>query len=398
MPPNSIDPVFRRKLAALLAFVIALILYGSLYPWEFEVMPGLNPVLHLLHSWDSEMNRFVLRDIGINVLLYMPVGFVGWLLFRRMPVAVAIGFALSCAVEMIQSYEPARQTSLVDVTTNTIGTVLGVIGARMFEGVVGTVGARLAARRKRDASALMLLAVLAAWLLFPFFPVPGRAAMMEKLRAMATEHSPFDPALLLPAIAIWYAAGLMIRAAGMRRKWLWAGLSLAPLGAELLIVHLVPWPATIIGAALGAVLAVFPPVAVAGAIAVILMTVMRGLAPFHFAGTPQPFLWIPFEGFLSMDWETGVSVLLQKVFFYGAAIWLLREAGLRLGWTAVLVATMLGAIEAVQVYIPAHTPEITDPLLALLLAFGIGALSPVRARTVSRMRASPSRGTGTRSQ
>jgi hypothetical protein len=43
---------------------------------------------------------------------------------------------------------------------------------------------------------------------------------------------------------------------------------------------------------------------------------------------------------------------------------------------------VLACIEVVQIFIPVHTPEITDPLLALLLGFGIAALNPSRGREI----------------
>jgi hypothetical protein len=85
-----------------------------------------------------------------------------------------------------------------------------------------------------------------------------------------------------------------------------------------------------------------------------------------------------------MDWERGALVILEKVFFYGAAIWLLRAARVRLWRASTVVALVLAAIEAVQTHMPKHTPEITDPLLALFLGFAIALLTPRVALTASR--------------
>jgi VanZ family protein len=52
----------------------------------------------------------------------------------------------------------------------------------------------------------------------------------------------------------------------------------------------------------------------------------------------------------------------------------LRAAGWRLARAAIAVAVLLSAIEVIQVHLPGRVAEITDPLLALLLAMTLGLL------------------------
>src|SRR5260221_9058819 len=47
----------------------------------------------------------------------------------------------------------------------------------------------------------------------------------------------------------------------------------------------------------------------------------------------------------------GMAVFLQKCFWYGSAVWLLRATGWRLAWAAVAVALLLGAIEVIQIHL-----------------------------------------------
>ena len=54
---------------------------------------------------------------------------------------------------------------------------------------------------------------------------------------------------------------------------------------------------------------------------------------------------MPFGGFLRAPWDFGLLTLLQKSFWYGSAVWLLRAAGWRLAHAAIAVAVLLGAIE-----------------------------------------------------
>jgi glycopeptide antibiotics resistance protein len=384
--PSSNTP--SRKLIGLLASVVLLIVYGSLYPWEFEPLRDTDPLTILLHSWDFELNRFILRDIAVNVALYLPLGFAAYLVFRRprrrlapILLAAVMGCALSCMVEMAQAFEPDRHTSLVDVATNVSGAIAGAVAAMLAERAFGPFGLRVRSGKPRDASALALLGSFVASLLFPLFPVFGRTALRIKIAAIL--HGPvFDPVLFFSALASWYAAGLMMRAAGVGKPVTSIGLALAPLALQVFIVHHEPWIAVVVGAIAGAVLACTLRPAAPAAGLVMLMIVVRGLQPFHFARSAQPFLWIPFGGFLAMDWATGVDIIFQKIFYYGSAVWLLCAAGVRLRTATFAVTFLLACLEGVQILIPAHTAEITDPLLALLLGFGIAALSPFRGKEI----------------
>jgi len=102
----------------------------------------------------------------------------------------------------------------------------------------------------------------------------------------------------------------------------------------------------------------------------------RGLAPFIFVSQASLFDWVPFRGFLFADWSKALPMLFSKLFWYGAAVWVLRR--LRLSWPLCggVAAGFLLAIEIAQRHIPPHVSEITDPLMAVLLAGAFAALPP----------------------
>jgi hypothetical protein len=101
---------------------------------------------------------------------------------------------------------------------------------------------------------------------------------------------------------------------------------------------------------------------------------LQGLAPFHPSRFPQDFSWIPFRASLESDWQQGIAILLDKVFWYFAAVWLVHDSGVLLRTSAIWVAQLLAAIEIVQIWLPGRTPEITDPLLALAAGAAIWLL------------------------
>ena len=122
----------------LLLIVIAFIVYGSLYPFDFHFdRTAASPLLILLHAWPARIDRFAWRDAGVNVLLYFPLGLTAVLvLTRRLPRAVAalaammLGMGLSASIEMLQIFDSSRTCSLLDVACNFVGTVGGIgVGA-----------------------------------------------------------------------------------------------------------------------------------------------------------------------------------------------------------------------------------------------------------------------------
>jgi hypothetical protein len=78
------------------------------------------------------------------------------------------------------------------------------------------------------------------------------------------------------------------------------------------------------------------------------LILIRGLSPFHFAGGSIEFGWIPFVAMLASDRQSAAGILVEKAFYYGTAIWLLRAAGIRLLFSVVLVAVVVATIEIAQ--------------------------------------------------
>ena len=162
----------------LLLLVVAIVVYGSLYPWHFVFAGRPEPVPVLLHSWPAIWNRFLLRDVAINVMLYVPVGAVACLALRpRWPsaalaAAIFFGCALSLSMELLQAYVPGRSTSLSDLATNTLGAAVGAGLAWAFAHRIEPL-LRTHARRASPGGAL-LVACWGGYQLYPFFPLLSR--------------------------------------------------------------------------------------------------------------------------------------------------------------------------------------------------------------------------------
>ena len=114
--------------------IAAVIVYGSLYQFQFRVPPdGIGPWATLIASvWDRPSRS----DVVANVLLYTPFGFFFLLSSRGalrsygvLVLATAIGGLMSLCMELTQYYDAGRVTNFSDLITNTLGTLLGGLAA-----------------------------------------------------------------------------------------------------------------------------------------------------------------------------------------------------------------------------------------------------------------------------
>jgi VanZ family protein len=365
--------------------VIASIVYGSLYPWEYHsTQLAASPLWVLIHSWPTGIDRFLIRDIAVNLLIYMPVGVFGFLALRQnfrtafaVTVTVLFALVLSSSIEMIQLFDDARDCSGFDVVCNVSGTILGVALGYVYQHwLKGFVVRAESAKLLHPSGAMLLFYTWLAYQAFPLFPVLSRTRLAEKFRDLFTGVS-VPPLETFTYFVEWLVVAQLLKSVlGAERTRRWFPLLLLVLPAKLLIAgRTVTWSELA-----GAVLAYICSYLLGGyarratlvAGLIVLLVILRGLAPYHWSSITIPFSWIPFSGFLAADREFGMLIFLRKCYWYGSAIWLLRAAGWRLAPAAVVVALLLGAIEAIQIHLPGRVAEITDPLLALIMASILG--------------------------
>ena len=371
----------------LLLVWVVLILYASFYPWQFQVRPvPFDPLVLLLKGVPHAVNRFVVRDVFVNLLLYMPVGLLTTLSLgprvrpgRRALAAVAGGLVLSFLVEVGQYFTPARTPSFFDVALNGIGSAIGVRLGILWPNWTRQLGARLRpANRVHAPGAVLLLACWIGYQLAPFFPALSRTKLLASLAGLTTVGA-FSTMTFGVSAVEWLAVGRLLEGiVGADLVMPVLGWLLLMLPARLFLegrgISLDEAAGALLAALLlGQGLSRHPRRNVFITAAVLTMLLVSGLSPFRFQTEPQAFSWVPFSGALEADAGLGFRRLLRKSFQYGATIWLLREAGLRLRTAAFATIGMLGGIEFAQTHVPGRTAEITDPVLGLLLAFGISS-------------------------
>lgn len=361
----------------LLFLTIALIVYGCLYPWHFDFAGGArDPLAVLMNSWPPIWDRFALRDAAINLLLYLPFGATAlWAWSRRLPRAMGIApvllaaMVLSSGMEMLQVYVPGRVCSLFDVLCNVAGAAAGI-------GVALVYHPESTGWRKRGAipaSGLLLLTLFAGYQMYPFFPILSQTKVRYALALLGGAEG-FSLNEAWCCAAEWFAAMLAVGVVLHLRP----ALVLLCLPARMLVATRTVALHEVLGAALAwlAWTLLRERVrlrAAAGFLAAAI--VLRELAPFHFAGPPSAFSWIPFWPTFDSERQSALVIVLRKAFDYGTMVWLLQASGVSYLRAGAVVAAGLAALEAAQRYLPGRTPESTDAVLTVLLTVSLWSLN-----------------------
>jgi VanZ family protein len=378
--------------------VTAVILHGSLYPYEFRLPPGTaGPVSTLLSSWT--MRSHSLGEMIANVLLYAPFGFFAALAIRgphRLLIVTLLGLVLCTAVELAQFYDVGRVTSLSDVCLNTAGTVLGGLAAGGIRFASGL--AMFGPSRARPVP-LILLAAMLGYHLYPYVPVIDLHKYWHSVKPLLVRPVA-GPLAIFHYFTLWLAICYLIADAAVRSRsgFLVLCLAVFVFGAKILIVNQSLSPAE----AMGAAAAIFIWLAIlermswrAAIVAVLLcaMIVVLRLEPFHFRAPAGHFGWLPFQGYLTGSFGINVQSFLEKAFLYGSLVWIAARAGLDLPVATAATATLCLATSIAEIYLPGRSAEITDAFIALLMGVVFIAMtgSRINRRRRDSLSAPPSR-------
>lgn len=203
----------------LLAVVVALIVYVSLYPFRFAVDgPTLFEALGRM-SWARAGRGEMLN----NVLLYLPFGFCFVLLveprFGRtagLVAATLAGAALSLYLELLQASVPVRVSSYKDLTLNAIGALAGAgIGS-----VWHLLGARMAPQSTPQSHGrAVVVTILALWLLARLWPLVPELDLRQLKNAVRPLFSPhIRPADLASFFVGWLVVAQAVFALARKQK------------------------------------------------------------------------------------------------------------------------------------------------------------------------------------
>lgn len=119
VPVDSSVTATRLGVASL-AYLMAMTFVVTLTPFRFAATP--------VHGFTT---LWTPSDLIMNVVMFLPLGFLFSLSRRNrgytVPIAFVLGLLLSTAIESAQLFEHERYTSLLDIATNGTGALLGAL-------------------------------------------------------------------------------------------------------------------------------------------------------------------------------------------------------------------------------------------------------------------------------
>lgn len=215
-------------IALLLAYSVFLF-YGALYPFNDWCFPKAPVVSIVLFGWFEHIFLF---DIVQNLLLFLPFGMFasGYLILHQkkltkvlMLVTIA-SFCTSFFIESVQTYNPARIPSLLDVALNTISGFLGAVLAiplmPFYPKAIRFVKSSIVLGDKDNLWPLLGIAVWLGWgayQLFPFIPTLHPKQVVETFMPIILffkREIPFYPVrychYALQAMMLYFSGKLFI--------------------------------------------------------------------------------------------------------------------------------------------------------------------------------------------
>lgn len=372
-PATTARPPERSRLhRRVFWLVLALVVYGSLFPFHYQAhAPSWADWGQLLRP-EARHSR---SDVLGNLLLFVPYGLLltAPMPLKRRLLALLGGAALALSLQYLQFWFPDRDPSGTDAVLNLLGIALG-LGA-------GLAGAPWVRRWQPDnlprpQFVVVATVLMGLWLLYRWFPlVPTLDLQNLKNGIKPLLHwRDTDAVNVLRNLAGWLVFLRLARYSLLQRwgAWRLAALCVVVLAVEPLFLNNTISPANAVGLALA--LAVSPLLrsgprtlkVITGVLA--LAIVVAAMQPFSFNWVGG-FFWIPFAGSLGGDPMAAIPPLIEKFYLYGSLVFFVRYLGASHWLTVVALGAFLLALELAQQALPGRTPEITDPLLVLGMAW-----------------------------
>jgi len=354
-----------------------LVIYGTLFPFSFQPDAHTGGILAAFIS--SVSVRPGGGDLISNIVLFLPFGFLGMqALPTRMPKFVryalvfGLGAATSVGIEISQYYTTMRTTSVYDLGVNAISVLIGaVVGGANWQRFVS--GGAAHGVRPRSIFPLVVIAAWAGYRLFPYVPTIDFQHVKDAIKPLlAITSLPIADVVRHFGMVLGLALLLQAIMSPGRAKLALIWMALGVIAAKPFIVTKVISPAEVAGtvAALTIWLAVLSQATSRTMVVVLVFAAalaFQGLTPFELRTEPVNFSFVPFGGFEQGSMAVNLQSFLEKVFLYGTLVWLIVQAGGSAYISLTLVVMFTTMIEIAQRHIVGRSPEITDPLLALIM-------------------------------
>ena len=404
----------RRNLLpyVLLALLAVFIGYGTLIPFNLvssrdQISTNISQIVWTPFV-DPDGSRASIPDVVQNILLFIPFGFCGFFALRRnrrtspaaallgLFLAGILGFALSTTVEIFQTITVDRITSVTDLITNTIGTVIGYIAAFILSGTLDKLmRATIVQRAARSHTFYPLIlsfviVTIGALQPFDFGLEVGRIGS----RVLGILRNPFDftlmirdePFLFFRFFLFSYVCTLWFNENEQSQPAL-KGAALSSFtavfleGSQIFTKSHVPGAQDTLVMVLGSASGAFCMQSITRKFSnkqlcfliiatTIVISGIQIFSPFHFKPDYQVMNWVPFLPYYDRNFITALGMFLEGILIYFPLGFVLRLLLTnRGGYFPIIGLIGLGIalpLEFVQGWVVSRHPDITDILGAFI--------------------------------
>jgi VanZ family protein len=363
-----------------LALIGFLILYGSLYPFNFTASPP-DALARLFSNWQLFTTR---GDLLGNIGLFVPWSIAGMLalskhytLRKAFSLIFLGGLFLALLAQILQIWVPSRDATLADVFWNLVGTALGAMPAtylvqRLNKSATKTVSWTVPA-------AILGGVVLAQWL--PLIPSLDLQLVKDQIKSLITNPSVSIGTLFMQAGTAVLAGYLIDELKGKRSSLAWLGLLVVALTFGKLFLHGVPVDLStplglVAGMALWWLLTKTPSLKNETVVFFTLISAytVSALSPYSFQSEPTAVSWLPFSALLEGSMLANLRAMIGNIVLFGGMLFIgAKSAGkaLPLGFALALWVFFL---ELLQTLLIGRTSDMTEPLLVLLVSYLLDAV------------------------
>lgn len=380
--------------------VLGLIVYGSLYPFQWNFAAPQDFV------WSGHIG---LMDLIENIVLFVPLGgLLGWTGIKRQRRGVffalwwVLALVVASALQWLQKYLP-RTPALSDVVFNMVGFVLGWGAGVVARWRVGHLIGRHQGWEDVDRFTLVLIALWWVVELYPLIPTLDVSSVAHNIKPL-WQQALWQPRRMLLHVGMTViglaAVAHLARSAHLAHRA--RQMALLAMGAVLIgkfvVVGQSPGMAVVLGIvggwALWRGMDQWAPGRrwTATAWVALATYLLDALWPWAWSYPPTAMEWVPFASSLSTWIQGAITARAFESLCFGAILWGTVHNGALLGGMTFCTAVLALACEWTQRYLPTRTAEITAVVLALGMGWLLSACSAARtASTPSFNRAPRSR-------
>jgi len=373
---------------SLLWIVIIIIIYGSLFPFNFV---WVDPADIAWLDWGFQLKqRTTNGDVLSNFLTFLPVGYIGYMLnppaslldFKKIAKVIVLGGLFAYCMQIAQFFLPSRVPTVGDAWINLWGIIIGLLAA---------VGVRYYLRRNPQIALewpsvisvpILMVAFWILFQLFPFIPEFNLSNFNRALSALWQRPNWLWSEWLFLSV-MWYCFfGFLRSNHWFRATYSQLAVMIAAIFMAQILIAYKDLSLTNLLAAAGALLLFWKfPVDRWNrwhCLAIGLAIFIREIYPFNIKADSYNFNWIPFSYYLKGSMWVNTQSFLEKVFAYGTLIFCVTEWITNRLKAIIYCLGFILLIEILQLMVSYRSADITDLLMIAIIGYTFHQFKPVK--------------------